>query len=349
MNSSIYHTLALIKIRRKRIFFGRGELLVKVGQKVSPNDIIANTFPNEKYFILNIRKLLNLNNTSEARRSINLKIGDQLKAGEIIAESQNVFSKPIQTPENSEVISIIGSQVVLRVINNSTPLHAGFDAIVSEILPNQGAILETDGVLIQGVWGNQQIGSGVLINLMESPGDELSKKQLGVELRGSIILGGYCRNSEILKIASDLPLKGMILTGLHPDLLSQAKKLRIPIILIEGFSPCPMNIRAFNLIKSNVGRELTINSVYNLNQNEKPEIVIPVQADALLPSEFIDFNPGLVVRVNNGNHMGRAGNFNRILKGTITLSNGVRTTCALVNFSDKEQLQIPLANLDILE
>ena len=78
-----------------------------------------------------------------------------------------ILTKPIQTPEDSEVISITGSQVVLRVLNNAEPLYAGFDAIVSEVLPNQGAIIETDGVLVQGVWGNQQIGSGVLVNVME--------------------------------------------------------------------------------------------------------------------------------------------------------------------------------------
>jgi hypothetical protein len=292
---------------------------------------------------------LNLNNTEEARRSINLKIGDQLKAGEIISESQSVFSKSIQSPADSEVISITGSQVVLRVLNNSKPLYAGFDAIVSEVLPNQGAIIETDGVLVQGVWGNQQIGNGVLVNVLENPKDELLKKHLGLQLRGSIILGGYCREPEILKIASDIPLKGLILTGIHPDLLPQALKLEIPILLIEGFAPCPMNIRVYNLLKSNERREISVNAVYQANQNEKPEIIIPVQAEGLLPTEFSNFKPGLVVRVNNGIHTGRAGNFNKILKGTITLSNGVKTSCALVNFSDKEQLQIPLANLDILE
>jgi hypothetical protein len=349
MNSIIYHTLALTKIRRRRIFSGDGDILVKVGQKVSPTDIIAYTYPNQKFVILNIRKLLNLNNNEEARRAINLKVGDQLKSGEIIAGSQNVFSKAVQAPADSEVFAISGSQVVLRIQNDPEPLYAGFEAIVIELLPEQGVILENNGVLVQGVWGNQKIGSGLLVSVIESPEQELKRSQLEVKLKGSILLGGYCKDPEILKLTSELALKGLILTGIHPDLIQDIYKLQIPVILLEGFAPSPMNLRAFNLLKSNEKRETTINAVYKKGMDEKPEIIIPVGAEGELPSGHIILKPGLVVRVNSGLHKGRAANIESIIKGTLNLENGIKTNCALINFSDEEQARIPLANLDILE
>lgn len=349
MNSTIYHTLALTKIRRKRIFSGDGDILVKVGQKVSPTDVIANTYPNQKFVILNIRKLLNLNNTEEARSVIDVKIGDHLKAGTVIASAQNVFSKAIQAPVDSEVFVISGSQVILRILTDPEPLYAGFDAIVTELLPEQGAILENNGVLVQGVWGNQKIGSGLLLSSIESPEQELMKNQLKIHLRGSILLGGYCRDPEVLKLATDLPLKGLILSGIHPDLITDTYKMQIPVILLEGFSPSPMNLRTFDLLKSNEKRDTTINAAYKKEMDEKPEIIIPVGTEGLLPSENITMKPGLVVRVNNGKHKGRAANIVRIIRGMVNLENGIKTKCALVNFSNEEQAQIPLANLDILE
>jgi hypothetical protein len=349
MNSTIYHTLALTKIRRRRTFSGDGDILVKVGQKVSPTDIVAKSYPNQKFIILNIRKLLNLNNTEDARRAINSKVGDKLKSGDTIAGAQNMFSKAVQAPEDSEVFAISGSQIVLRVLNDPELVYAGFEAIVVELLPEQGAILENNGVLLQGVWGNQKIGSGLLVSITDSPQQELIRGQLGIHLRGSILLGGYCRDPEILKLASEFPLKGLILSGIHPDLVSETYKLQIPVILLEGFYPTPLNLRAFNLLKSNEKREVTINAVYKNEKEEKPEIIIPVNAEGNLPSGYISLKSGVVVRVNNGIHKGRAANFERIIKGNTSLNNGVKTICALVNFDEEEQAQIPLANLDILE
>ena len=349
MNSTIYHTLALTKIRRKRIFSGDGDILVKVGQKVSPTDIIANTYPNQKFSILNIRKLLNLNNIEEARSAIDVKIGDHLKAGTIIAKAQNVFSKAVQAPFDSEVFFIGGSQVILRILTDPEPLYAGFEAIVTELLPEQGVIIENNGVLVQGVWGNQRIGSGLLLSSIDSPEQELTKSQLKIHLRGSILLSGYCRDPETLKLASDLPLKGLILSGMHPNLLPDACKMQIPVILLEGFSPAPMNIRALNLLKSNEKRDTTINAVFKKELGEKPEIIIPVSTEGQLPSENMTIKPGVVVRVNNGEYKGRAANVERIIRGKVNLENGIKTICALVTFNEEEQAQIPLANLDILE
>ena len=250
---------------------------------------------------------------------------------------------------DSEVFVISGSQVILRILTDPEPLYAGFEAIVTELLPEQGAILENNGVLVQGAWGNQRIGSGLLLSSIDSPEQELTKNQLKIHLRGSILLGGYCNDPETLKLASDLPLKGLILSGMHPDLIPDAYKMQIPIILLEGFSPSPMNLRAFNLLKSNEKRDTTINSVFKKELDEKPEIIIPVSTEGLLPSENITIKPGLVVRVNNGEHKGRAANIERIIRGKVNLENGIKTICALVTFNEEEQARIPLANLDILE
>ena len=75
METQIYHTLGLAKIQRTRIFPGRGDVLVRVGQKVDASDAIAEFIPEEKFIIVNIRKELNFKNSDDARRSINVKIG----------------------------------------------------------------------------------------------------------------------------------------------------------------------------------------------------------------------------------------------------------------------------------
>lgn len=349
MLPNVFHTLALTKIRRTRKIVGHGEILVKVGQKVTANESLANMFIEEKFQALNIKKLLNLNNSQDARRSIELEEGKRLKTGDLIAEVSGVMRKNVKAEHDSEVILINGNLVLLRINQPPVPLLAGFESIVSETLPGYGVVLESDGALIQGKWGNQKTNSGLLLNITARPDDELLPKMLEVNHRGGILMGGYCKNSNVLKNAQDLPIKGLILSSMHPDLLPVAMGVTFPIILIEGFTPIPMNLRAYDLLKSNTNREVSLSCIYNKNENEKPEIIIPLPAEATLPTESFEFRNGLVVRVNHGQYLGKAGIIRKIVNNTVTLFNGVKTICAVVQFSDEDQASIPLANLDVLE
>lgn len=349
MTADIYHTLALTKIQRLRKIPIQSELLVKVGQKVSATEKIADTYPENKYQIINVKKLLNFNNSQDARRAIELEVGKKLKSGDLIAQSQGVFSKSIKADQDCEVILINGSLVLLKQNQVPQPVLAGFESYVSEIMPNYGIVLETNGVLVQGTWGNQRADSGVLLNTMQQADEEFSAKQIGVNHRGMILMGGYCRNASLLKAAKDFNIRGLILSSINPDLLSLAQEMEFPIIIIEGFSPLPMNMRAFELIKSNEKREVSINAIYDLKLKEKPEIIIPLNAEASAANEAIELSEGLVVRVNEGLFQGKAGMIKRIVNNSVTLFNGVRTTCAIIQFNNEEQASIPLANLDILE
>ena len=85
METLNFHTLGLAKIQRTRIFPGRGDVLVRVGQKVDATDAIAEYIPEEKFIIVNVRKELNYKNSEDARNSLLVKNGDKLKKGDLIA------------------------------------------------------------------------------------------------------------------------------------------------------------------------------------------------------------------------------------------------------------------------
>ncbi|HSM23582.1 MAG TPA: hypothetical protein VK856_01820 [Anaerolineaceae bacterium] len=349
METQIFHTLGLAKIQRTRMFTGRGDVLVKVGQKVDALDPIAEFVPEEKFQIINIKKELNLKNIEDARRSINVKIGDKLHRGDIVARSQGIFSKTVVAQTDSEVINIIGSQIIVRVTQPTKPVIAGFDSIVTEILPFRGVVIETNGALIQGVWGNQKATSGQLTANMDDIFEELTPEKIDVTYRGSIVLGGYCSKVEVLKAAEELNIKGLILSSMSASLATAAINCSIPIILLEGFGPIPLNERAFELLKSNEGKLISLNAIYDPKQSEKPEIIIQMPVEGDQPSESLTIKPGRVVRINNGNYQGRAAVIKKINETKTKLSNGIRTNCAIVELNDEDMISIPLANLDILE
>ena len=172
METLNFHTLGLAKIQRTRIFPGRGDVLVRVGQKVDASDTIAEFIPEEKFIIVNVRKELNYKNTDDAQcrgRRIE-RLGSwakyNLKKGDVIAQSSGTISKSLKAQNDAEVVNIIASQVVLRLIQTPKAVLAGFESIVTEILPFHGVVIETNGALIQGVWGNQKAISGPIVSNM---------------------------------------------------------------------------------------------------------------------------------------------------------------------------------------
>lgn len=349
------HILALTKIKRTRTFPSKGLVNVRVGQKVSANEPIGEYIQEKEYTLINIRKQLNLNKNKDARQLIKYKVGDTLQKDDLIAETGGLFSKTIRAPYKSEVLLINSSQILLQNISNPIQLLAGVDSIVVELLPDRGAILETNGVLIQGVWGNQRIQSGLLIPILDSPSHKLDISDIDVTYRGSIIAGGYCDDGNIIKYANELPLKGLILSSIHPDLIPAAEKSEVAILITDGFGATPMNERTFELLTTNSKRDTSLNSEYDLMQGKIPEIVIPLPADGYLPNDITEFKPGLIVRINHGPHMGLMGEITRVNDKPNVLPHGIKTMCALVKLNkidedseQKEQL-IPLANIDVVE
>lgn len=349
MDTQTYHTLGLTKIQRTRIFPGKGDVLVKVGQKLDAVDPVGEYIPEEKFQIINVKRELGFQSLEDARRSINIKVGDKLKKGDLIAKSMGIFSKSIIAQSDAQVINIIGSQIILNLPQPSRPVLAGFNSIVTEILPFRGVVMETNGALIQGVWGNQRTANGPLIIKMNDVHEELTTDKIDVTYRGSILMGGYCQQKEVFQAAEELNLKGLILSSMSASLITIAKNCKIPILLIEGFGTIPMNERAFELIKSNEGNVASINSIYDSKKEEKPELIIQVSVEGSPTSEKASLKKGSVVRINSGEYQGKAAVVKKMNETKSKLPSGISTICGIVELNDEDLISIPLANLDILE
>lgn len=349
METSIFHTLGLAKIQRARTFAGRGDVLVRVGQKVEASEPVAQFFPEEKFLILNIRKELNFKNMEDARRSINVKVGDPIQKGDIIAQPQRAMGKPFRSPYEGEIVNIIGSQVVIRLSQPPKLIFAGFDSIVTEILPFHGVVVETNGALIQGVWGNQKIASGPILTSMVDLFEEITPENINVTFRGSIVMAGHCSNAEVFKAAEELNIKGLVLASMNASIVNAAMNCKIPIIVLEGFGQIPLNERAFELLKTNENKVVSINAIYNVRNFEKPEIIIELPVEANPPVDGLELRTGSVVRVNSGAHQGKAAVIKRINQVKTKFPSSIRASSAIVQLYNQDQISIPLANLDILE
>jgi hypothetical protein len=91
------------------------------------------------------------------------------------------------------------------------------------------------------VWGNGLIDFGLLFVLASTAEERLAAHKLTVTMKGSVVLAGVCDDIEVIKAATELPLRGLILGGLHPSLVQEALKAPFPILVIDGIGNFPMN------------------------------------------------------------------------------------------------------------
>ena len=350
MLAPVNHILPLTTIERERVLPIAGTVTAKLNQKVSPTDVIANATWAREHVLIDVARSLGIS-ANAADRLIRVKVDEKVSEGAEIAIGKGIISRTIRAPRDGRVVAAGGGQVLMETGDASIQLRAGIPGTVINIIPNRGAEIRTVGALIQGTWGNGRIDTGVLLNLTEKPDDVLSASRLDVSLRGSIILAGLLRDAETLRIAAELPARGLILSSISPGLLPAASQMRFPILAIDGFGQVPMNSAAYKLLTSNAKREVTINAeAFNRYTGARPEVIIPlpVSQEPPAPNDVELLEVGQTVRLRRAPHAGAIGTLTKLRSGLSPLPSGLRAPAADVKLETGEQILVPLVNLEIV-
>ncbi|HZU87347.1 MAG TPA: hypothetical protein VFF78_07675 [Anaerolineaceae bacterium] len=348
--AAVTHILPVTLISRTRVLPTKGKVLVHLDQHVNATDVIAEARQPGQHQLVDVRRGLGISSKKDISALIERRVGDKLQKGDIIAQSKGLFARIVSAPVDAEIVSIFSGKVLLETAGGTIYLKAGISGTVTEVLPEYGATIETNGMLIQGVWGNRGIDQGVLLNLANNPNDELTPARLDVSMRGAVVLGGHCNQAAALQAAAELPLRGLVLGSMTANLLPVASKLNIPILLLEGFGNIPINTAAFKLLSSNEKRDLTvIAQPWNRMTGERPELVINLPTNAAQAPELVDLLPGTTVRITSMPHSGKIGTLEKIPAGMSILPNRLRAQSALIRMEDNELIVVPLANLDVLK
>lgn len=350
MLAPVTHVLALTRIRRLRTLPVPGQVMVHTEQRVNPLDVIAQAPRPGSHMIVDVRRALNLRSTSEMEQVLQVHAGDKVEKDMPIAEVSGLFPRIVRAPADGTVVMIMGGRVILETAAEMFHVDAGISGVVTQVIPERGAWIETDGALVQGVWGNDQHEAGLLLSLLRSPEDTLEANRLDVSMRGGIIAGGHCSSADVLTLASELPLRGLILASMTADLVPVAENLAIPILVVEGFGRIPLNPAAYKILTSADQVEVCLMANrWKPFSGDRPEVIIPQNAPADFPLELIEFTPGQVVRVTTGRYAGRTGKLSEIHPEVQTFPSGVAALAADVQLDGGEEICVPAANLDVLE
>jgi hypothetical protein len=350
MITAVTHILPMTKIRRARMLPASGEILVRMDQKVNATDIVARCMLPGKHMIIDLYRALGISAKIPLEKITDRKAGEKLQKGDVIAQAGKGFKRIVRAPSDCFIVTMAGGNALLELFSPPFELKAGMEGVIREVKPDRGVVIEGSGTLIQGVWGNGQIGSGLLLVPLRKNEDEMTRGWLDVTMRGAIVVGAWCAQEDALQAAAELPLKGLILSSMTADLIPLAKTMPFPIILIEGFGKLPLNSAAFELLKDSEKRDIAINACeWDKYKGERPEIMMAIPGEGGDARAGARLKPGLKVRVTLPPYTSQVGTILQIRTTTATMHSGLRLPSADIQFDEFPTTAIPLVNLDVIE
>jgi len=338
-----------IHLRRKRLLPVAGVVMVRQGQKVNSESILAEASVSTHHVLIDVVKTFGLPGPKAAEPLIQRKVGENLGEHDIIAETGGLFSQVIRTPAPGKIISIHDGQVLIQTEAKKISLQANYSGTIVEVIPDRGAIIETTGVLIQGAWGNGKSAAGPLLFKSEARTSPFTSSGIEIMGRGSIIAAALCNDAELLDLAKELPVAGLILGTMPASLREKALAMPYPILLIDGFGQTGLNSAAFKALSLYNNSEVTLNTFFGSDSSiSRPEVVITVRLSNVVPATQPRVTAGQVVRIHSAPFLSQIGTIEKILPGLTALPNGLRVCAASVIMENKERKTIPIYNLDVI-
>jgi hypothetical protein len=349
MYTPVKHILPMTLIRRERVLPAPGKVLARAGQKVNVADVIAEANLYPEYLLIDVARTLHIS-AEKADRILQCQVGDQIAQADIIAGPIGLTRRLIRSPREGRVVLVGSGQVLLEIAGKPYQLKAGMPGEVVDLIPDRGVVIETGGALVQGVWGNGKIEFGAIRVLAQSPEFEVKAADLDVSLRGSITLAGYCQDEEVLKTAEELPLRGLIFSGMAARCIPQASRLSIPVIVLEGFGKYAYNPAAYKLLATNEQRPAAINAEMSASYSAaRPEVIIPlaVPSSVGLPVEIAPLAANQTARLLRSPYSGETGVI-VAHKGRVTFQSGLRAEAVEVRLENGQNVVVPIANLELI-
>jgi hypothetical protein len=374
MSSQVYTPGLKIKefclVRKRRILPLKGEVLVRNGDTVSCDTIIARTTVPGKTHLVNVAYILGID-PEEISHSILKKIGDFVEKGELLAHYRAFFglvNKKCLSPVTGiiEDISNITGQITLREQPVPISVKAYIPGIVEEVIPYEGAVIRTPAAFIQGIFGVGGENNGEVIIISKDPKNIVDVPQITTDCDGKVLICGALITSGALRKAVEVGAKGVVVGGIRgKDLndfigyeigvaITGHEELGLTLIITEGFGKVPMRHSTFNIFRKLEGRLACINGATQIRAGViRPEIIIPYPSSKIEEFEEESYNKelkvGTTVRIIRDPFFGAVGKVVGLPIELQKIETESMVRVLEVKLEDGKKVIIPRANVETIE
>ena len=358
-------------IECRRVLPITGNVLVKKGDIVEAQTIVAETFMPGDIFPLNLANQLSMP-PGDVPECVTVNLGDKIKDGDVLAETKGIFGmfKSIYRSPSSgtvETISDITGQIILRGEQHPVNVLAFMPGKIIDVIKDQGVVISSEVSFVQGIFGIGGETFGKIVLACDNPETVLTPELINEEMKDSIIIGGARMTSEAIQKAISIGAAGVISGGIDDQDLKEilgydlgvaitgSESLGVTLIITEGFGDISMAERTFGLLKDRVGTKASINGATQIRAGViRPSIIIPVDKMDSREQKSTVYEPGILevgvpVRIIREPYFGDIGKVHSLPSKPQTLESGTKTRVLEVIVENGDILTIPRANIERIE
>ena len=283
-----------VTITKERRIPTTGEVMVKKGQDVAPDTLIASgTVPSQEIHELRLYRNLNVN-PDDVKNHIVKHEGDNVEKDEVVAIARSFFGRQTRmarSPIDGVIQAFSSSTGRMMIRGHPVPVEviAHIPGNVKYIYPDEGAEVETQGYLFNGVFGVGGETHGVLAMAVDSGDIPLTSTEILPEHTGKVLVGGSVVTLDALREAVKQGVKGIIVGGVdQKDLtfflgyeighgVTGGEDVGLTLILMEGFGVNPIPDSVFDSFKEFSGKHVCIDGTTHIRSRSiRPEIIFPI-------------------------------------------------------------------------
>lgn len=354
-------------LRRARLLPIDGEVLVQPGQRLAPDDIVAETVMRGSVVPVNVAGSLGIN-PDEVPAALLKPIGAPVSEGEVLAATKGVFGlfrAECRSPAAGTVLSVSPAtgQVMIEGPATTVRVSAFVAGTVAEVRPCRGAVIATGAAYIQGIFGVGGERHGPVVLAVSSPVETLTEREIAPTFQGRVVIGGALVTLGALRAAVQAGVAAVISGGIHAhdlrDFMGEemgaavtgSENLGLTLILTEGFGEIAMARRTFRLLGEREGFTASVTGATQIRAGAvRPEIIIPAAgggAGGAAAAVDAGIAVGSVVRIIREPHFGALGVVTALPAEPQRVESGARVRVLVVELESGVRYTLPRSNVEV--
>lgn len=358
---------AATKISKIRELPIPGEILIAVGDIVKPHDIVGRVSIPGDLKIVRAAEDLDTE-PKNISRYLKVSVGATVKKGELLAEQKGLwgmFSTRISSSVHGtlEFITESTGHLGIRQAPRRVEIKAYIGGKVTRVVAGKSLTIETNGALVQGIFGigGEQIGK---ITLLKVPNDRnLTPDLVPDDSKGSILIGGTNPSLEFLRKAEMSGVVGIVTGSIETHVLTGYlgfdlgvavtgnEKIPLSLIVTEGFGSLPISEHIEKALAPVDGRTGSLNGATQVRAGAmRPEIVVSRDDTALeasAPQLEKSLDIGTTVRLTRFPYFGKFGIIKELPAKPERIDTGAEVRVARVEIENQVTVTVPRANLEV--
>ena len=354
-----------------------GEVLVRVGHRVEPDEVVARTLLPARGRRIPVARLLGIAE-KDLPTAVLLEDGAEVEAGDILVRVGRIRPRIFRSPLSGTLSTAEAAlgYLVITPPAQSLEVRAALKGYVLAVEPYRSVTIQTPAAVVPGAFGLGGERHGVLRVAVTSAGDELLPEMIDERSALAILLGGGPVSAATLERAVSYRVRGLVVGSIPVEELrtflgyrsdadwewdgwtfppgTAGRDFPLTLVVTEGFGRRPMCSRAFELLASYDGQEALIEGRTCLHGADmyRPQVVVPLpraDASAIPPEEEAErLVVGTEVRLLGEDFLGQVGTVVAFPRGLRALAGGARYRVAEVRLETGAVVAVPLENLEVL-